>query len=87
MNQFAFRTLNNLDPETQKKLRKRLEKPIVVRQQSNGADLSGQFTRVQIRKTYHSPDKIIRMLDYKPRFISKQRMQNYKDWLKFANII
>ncbi|GAB4334158.1 MAG: NAD-dependent epimerase/dehydratase family protein [Calditrichia bacterium] len=86
LNRFAYRTLQSLDPQIQKKLRQKLEKPIIIREMREKVDLSDQFVRVQVRRFFHSPEKIQNMLGYRPKFNTDELWEHYKEWLKFANL-
>jgi nucleoside-diphosphate-sugar epimerase len=86
LNDFAFGMFKRLNPELQKKLRKKLERPIVINKQLNKSKVD-QLVKVQIRKIYHSPEKIMRELGYKPKVTYEEGMESTRRWMTFAGII
>ena len=86
-NEKAYNFFKNLNPELQMKFRKKLEQPIRVKEEKNSLDLTQQFVKVQTRKIYHSPAKLIKTFNYEPKLSYEQRIRTTKSWLKFANII
>jgi nucleoside-diphosphate-sugar epimerase len=82
----AINTLRKFKPETQKKILSLFSKPTIIREEGDGVDLNSPLIKVQTRKVYHSPEKIISKLNYKPLLNHEQRRASISSWLRFINI-
>lgn len=82
-NQVIYNFFNSLNPDLQKKIRQKLEKPTIIKQESNKLPLNNLFIQSQVRQVYHSPEKIKRMIDYKPIINYQQELETIKKWYDF----
>jgi nucleoside-diphosphate-sugar epimerase len=96
LNDSAYRRFESLQPQTQSKLRRFLKGPATLAKETANleVDLSGQsqeettrnrLIRAQYRTVYHSPEKLVRVLGYKPFLNREQRKQSLEEFLKFTN--
>ena len=87
MNDSAKRVLNSLSPRWQERIRRRIARPIIIHPVRETRSLEHKLTTVQIRRVYHSPDKIVRQLGYKHLLDHSRGMETTRRWLEFANLI
>ncbi len=87
MNDSAKRVLNSLSPSWQARIRERITRPIVIQPVRNTRSLDHKLTTVQVRRVFHSTDKIQRELGYKPLLDRPRGMETTRRWLEFANLI
>lgn len=87
MNDAAKRALNSLSPSWQARIRSRITRPIVIHPVRNTRSLDHKLTTVQVRRVFHSPEKITRELGYKHLLDRRRGMETTRRWLEFANLI
>lgn len=87
MNDSAKRALNSMSPRWQARIRSRITRPIVIHPVRNTRSLDHKLTTVQVRRVYHSPEKIMRELGYKHLLNRPRGMETTRRWLEFANLI
>jgi hypothetical protein len=59
---------------------------LTIAKQSVYRPLDDYLVRVQARKVYYSPEKLISTLGYRPVLNYQQQMQTQQAWLKFAMV-
>ena len=87
MNDSAKRVLNSLSPGWQARIRGRITRPIVIQPVRNTRSLDHKLTTVQVRRVFHSPEKIASQLGYKHLLDRSRGMETTRRWLEFANLI
>ena len=83
INGWTYRQMSRLNPRTQQWLRSKVDRPTHIAKQRAGVRLDGKFIREQIRTVYHSPEKAIKQLGFRP-FSQRQGMKTVADWLRFT---
>ena len=87
LEQYAYRTFTGLHPQTQRKLKARLQRPIVVEKQSPAAvDIGHPLAVEQTRRTYFSPEKITARMRYSPVVTNDEGMEMIAAWCRFAGV-
>lgn len=83
----AMGLFNRMNPGFKEKLRGKLRKPITIRETPALQTLDHKLVTAQIRRVYHSPDKIVSRLGYKPLLSYAEGMRTTQKWLEFCNLI
>jgi len=87
MDDAAMGLFNRMNPGLKEKLRGKLRKPITINEARASQHMDHKLVTAQIRRFYHSPEKIINRLGYKPLFNYEEGMRTTQKWLEFCNII
>ena len=87
LNDSAKGVLNSLSPTWQERIRRRITRPTIIHPVRETRSLEHKLTTVQIRRVYHSPEKIVRQLGYKHLLDRPRGMETTRRWLEFANLI
>lgn len=86
LNTWAYFRFQKLPAGVQHAIRKRLERPTIISNAAAGPDFSNPLNRFQTRTVYHSPQKLVQVLNYKPILDAAQREATYLAWLRFARL-
>ncbi len=84
LNERAYSWFNSANPAFQRWVRRHLQRPTTVAKQSAQRPLDDYLVRIQTRKVYYSPEKVMNKLGYRPVLSYQQQMQTMQAWLKFA---
>jgi nucleoside-diphosphate-sugar epimerase len=87
VNDSAKRALNSLSPRWQERIRSRIARPTIIHPVRNTRSLDHKLATVQVRRVFHSPDKIERQIGYKHLLDRARGMETTRRWLEFANLI
>lgn len=87
MNAFALNRFNSFSPKLQSRIRRRLEKPTILKQASPGTYLAPDIITPQMRQHYFSPEQLRKRLGYRPVIDYEQGMSTVRSWLSFAGMI
>ena len=87
MNDSAKRALNSMSPRWQERIRSRITRPTIIHPVRDTRRLDHKLTQVQVRRVYHSPEKIVRQLGYKHLLDRSHGNETTRRWLEFANLI
>ena len=87
MNESAKSMLAGLGPRWRARVRRRIARPIIIQPVGETRSLEHKLTTVQIRRVYHSPEKIVSRLGYKALLDHSRGMETTRRWLEFANLI
>ncbi len=87
MDQAAMRLFNSMNPQLQEKLRSKIRKPISIKESRRAPSLDDKLVRTQIRRVYHSPEKIMNRLNYSPLMDYREGMLTTQKWLEFSHLI
>ena len=87
MNDSAKRMLNSLSPRWQERIRSRITRPTIIHPVRDTRSLDHKLTTVQVRRVFHSPEKIVRQLGYTHLLNRSRGMETTRRWLEFANLI
>jgi nucleoside-diphosphate-sugar epimerase len=87
LNTGAKRAFHGLSPRWQERIRRRIARPIIIQNVRETRSLEHKLTTVQIRRVYHSPEKIVSQLGYKHLLDHSRGMETTRRWLEFANLI
>lgn len=87
LEQYAYRTFTGLNPKLQRKIRAKLQRPIVVEKESEaGVDIAHPLAVEQTRRTYFSPEKITRRMGYVPVITDDEGLELIAAWCRFAGV-
>jgi len=86
INRGAAARFESLQPATQQKLRERVQWPIRVEKPSGRPSLDDRYVKGQVRRYYHSPEKLARQLGWRPPLSYEQGLDTVVSWLRFAGI-
>ncbi len=87
MDDAAKGLLNRMSSRFQETLSSKLRRPTVIKEVRRAPGLEHKLITAQIRRVYHSPEKIMSHLNYKPMLDYRQGMNTTQKWLEFANLI
>jgi nucleoside-diphosphate-sugar epimerase len=87
MNDSAKRALNRLSPAWQERIRRRIARPTIIRPVRNTRSLDHKLTTAQVRRVYHSTEKIQHRLGYKTLLDRPRGNETTRRWLEFAGLI
>jgi nucleoside-diphosphate-sugar epimerase len=82
----AASLFESLPPATQQKIRERVRWPVRVEKPSGRPPLDDRYVKVQVRRYYHSPEKLARQLGWQPPLSYEQGLDTLVSWLRFAGI-
>jgi len=60
---------------------------MIIREAAGSVPLGHKLITAQIRRVYHSPEKIMKRLGYKPLLTYGEGMETTRKWLEFSNLI
>jgi len=83
---FAFYIFFRQKSDIQMKIRQKLTGPIIINKDTGTIDVTAPLIRVQVRQVFHSPEKIMSRLNYRPLLDREQRRKTTESWLRFINI-
>jgi len=87
LEQYAYRTFTGLHPNTQRKIKARLQRPIVVEKESRTVvDIGHPLAIEQTRRTYFSPERITVRMGYTPVITNEEGMEMIAVWCRFAGV-
>lgn len=87
LNDTAKHALHSLSPRWQAAIRRRIARPTIIHPVRDRRALEHKLTTVQVRRVYHSPEKIVDGLGYKHLLDHSRGMETTRRWLAFANLI
>jgi dTDP-D-glucose 4,6-dehydratase len=87
LNEGAYKWFSSTRPWFQTWIRRRFQRPITISKQRIVAPVDQYFVRMQSRKVYFSPERLVGTFDYQPVLTYKQSMRTLRLWLEFANLI
>lgn len=87
MNDSAKRALNSLSPAWQDRIRRRIARPTIIHPVRNTRSLDHKLTTVQVRRVFHSPEKITKQLGYQTLLDRPRGNETTRRWLEFANLV
>jgi nucleoside-diphosphate-sugar epimerase len=91
----AFRAVNafveglyrRLSPQTQERIRQRLSRPTRIEEARVGVPLDHKLITGQVRRVFHSPEKMMQRLGYRPFLDYRQGLETTRAWLEFAGLV
>jgi nucleoside-diphosphate-sugar epimerase len=86
LNAGALAVFNSLPERVRGSLRQNLQSPIHIEKEVTGPSLQDHYIRVQARTVYHSPDKLVRKLNYRPALTYDRGVETTAAWLRFAGV-
>jgi len=86
VNGLIYRKFSRSSLEFQRKVRSRLERPTVIKQDGTGPRLDGKYIKEQLKSVYHSPRKIMDNLGFRHVYNYRTGMETVRKWLEFANL-
>jgi hypothetical protein len=86
LNGLASSTFHRLPEKTQNRIRERLQWPISVGRPRTDLTLDSRLARAQLATHYHSPNKLITRLGWKPPLSYEAGIETIGEWLKFAGM-
>ena len=87
MDDAAMGIFNRMNPGLKEKLRGKLRKPITINEARASQHMDHKLVTAQVRRFYHSPEKIVDRLGYKPLLDYAAGMRTTQKWLEFCNLI
>ncbi|MBI3680136.1 MAG: NAD-dependent epimerase/dehydratase family protein [Acidobacteria bacterium] len=84
MNLLAASVFESLPPATQRRIRERLRWPVRVEKPDPRPSLDDRYVQVQVRRFYHSPQKLMDKLGWKPPLDYEQGLDGTASWVRFA---
>ena len=84
LNETARRGFEALPAKWQAAVRERVERPTIITKQASVLPLDEPYVRFQARRFYHSPEKLRRILGYKPALDYSEGMKTTAAWLMAA---
>ncbi len=85
LNEIAYQRFHQMPTSLQSRIRERLERSIVIRK-DQALNLRKQLIRVQVRKVFHSPARLMERLGYRPLLDPEERIRSLVEWLRFARV-
>jgi nucleoside-diphosphate-sugar epimerase len=86
LNTGALALFNSLPESVRQALRRRRQSPVAIVEEDPGPSLREHYVRAQARRVYHSPDKLVRQLNYRPALSYERGLETTAAWLRFAGV-
>jgi hypothetical protein len=84
----ALSVFRSLPTSLQQRVRERATWPVRVPQApENGLSLGDRYVTVQLRRFYHSPEKLRTTLGWEPPLSHEKGLATLVSWLRFAGIV
>jgi nucleoside-diphosphate-sugar epimerase len=88
LNEGLYERFNRMSPQFQNAVRARLEKPVYIPKDTSWrAPLSHEANVIQARRVFHSPERIVQELGYRPLYDYETGLETMARWLRFARLI
>lgn len=86
LNRWAADRYEALAPETQMKIKAKLRWPLRVAKAAQGPQLDERYVKVQVRRYFHSPEKLRKSLGWRPPLNYEEGTRITLEWLRFAGL-
>ena len=80
----AFRWFSATSPAFQLWVRRHAQAPMLIQKQHVQSRPDPYLVRIQSRKIYYSPEKLINKLQYRPILTYQEELQTLQKWLEFS---
>jgi len=86
LNDGAAALFERLPSDVRQSLRRRLQVPISISKQDDGPSLEEHYVRAQVRRVYHSPEKLMVELGFRHALDYRRGLETTAEWLRFAGL-
>jgi len=87
LNERAYLWFNSRSPAFQSWVRRYVQQPVMIPKRSTQRSVDDYLVRIQARKAYYSPEKLVNCLRYRPILSYEQELQTLRSWLEFAALV